>query len=162
MKNKFFGESNSNYKHGKKGTRIWSIWSSLKTRCNNPKATRYRHYGGRGITYPKKWETFNGFWEDMKEGYGDNLTIDRIDNNGNYSKENCRWVTQSEQIRNTRRTLMVSWKGKMVKFIELAEENNINYDTLYGRVFTYGIPLENAVKVGRLKRRTKGNLLVTK
>ena len=89
-----------NKTHGMSKTRQYRIWQQIKNRCNNPKCNRYEYYGGKGITYDKKWETFEGFWEDMKEGYSDDLTIDRINSEGNYTKENCRWVNYTEQNNN--------------------------------------------------------------
>jgi len=79
--------------------RPYRIWTGIKQRCGDLKN---KNYGGRGITYAKKWETFEGFWEDMKEGYRHDVSIDRTDNNGNYCKENCRWANKSIQNRNTR------------------------------------------------------------
>ena len=79
----------SNGTHHMYGTRPYRIWVGMKTRCNNCKVREYPDYGGRGITYCEKWEYFEGFWEDMSEGYSDNLTIDRTDTNGNYEKTNC-------------------------------------------------------------------------
>lgn len=90
----------ANIKHNMHNTRQYQIWTDMKTRCNNPNNSHYYLYGGRGISYDPKWEKFEGFWEDMKEGYEDNLTIDRIDYNGNYCKENCRWITKTEQSKN--------------------------------------------------------------
>lgn len=83
--------------HGMYGTRPYRIWSGMKTRCNNSDVKEYPDYGGRGITYDPKWETFEGFWEDMQEGYSDDLTIDRNDTNGNYEKSNCSWECMSVQ-----------------------------------------------------------------
>jgi hypothetical protein len=78
--------------HGMTGTSVYSTWEHIKRRCNNPKNHKYHRYGGRGITYDKKWETFEGFYEDMGSTYKEGLQIDRIDNDGNYTKENCEWV----------------------------------------------------------------------
>lgn len=83
--------------HALSNSRQYHIWQGMKTRCGNPNAINYNEYGGRGITYDPKWEIFEGFWEDMKPGYSDNLTIERIDSNRGYSKDNCKWVTYSEQ-----------------------------------------------------------------
>lgn len=89
--------------HGMTGTRPYSIYKNMLKRCDYEfDETTYNLYGGRGITYDPKWSTFEGFWEDMQEGYDDNLTLDRIDVNGNYTKENCRWVTGSIQSYNQR------------------------------------------------------------
>lgn len=86
--------------HGMHKTRIYQIWSDMKIRCRNPDNKFYDRYGGRGISYQESWETFEGFMLDMEEGYEENLTLDRINPNGNYCKENCRWATQTEQCRN--------------------------------------------------------------
>jgi len=86
-----------NKTHGMCGTRPYRIWVGMKTRCNNSEVREYPDYGGRGITYDPKWETFEGFWEDMAEGYSDELTIDRNDTNGNYEKSNCSWECMSVQ-----------------------------------------------------------------
>lgn len=89
-------------KHNKRYTREYEIWRSMLQRCTNPNKHSYEHYGGRGISVCEKWSTFNGFWEDMKEGYSDSLELDRIDVNGNYCKENCQWTTLENQAYNQR------------------------------------------------------------
>jgi hypothetical protein len=71
----------------------------MKARCNNKNHEFYHRYGGRGITYDPKWETFEGFYEDMGEKPGKGWDIDRIDNDGNYCKENCQWLTRSENAK---------------------------------------------------------------
>ena len=88
--------------HQKSKTRIYRIWAQMRTRCNNENYFEYRYYGGRGIKICKRWDKFENFYEDMFKNYKDNLTIDRIDFNGNYKKSNCRWATIKEQCLNKR------------------------------------------------------------
>jgi hypothetical protein len=104
-------------KHGMYKTRPYSIWNGMKSRCNNKKACGYNLYGGRGIKVCDEWNNFVKFWDDMKDGYKNSLTIDRIDNDGNYCKENCRWATYKEQNNNKRnnKTFKINGLVKSVK-----------------------------------------------
>lgn len=90
--------------HGGKGTRLYNIWKNARQRCRNPKATDFNIYGGRGIVFCAEWDSFATFqaWA-MQNGYTDELTLDRIDPDGNYCPENCRWATWAEQRHNQRR-----------------------------------------------------------
>ena len=88
-------------KHGMATTRLYQCWSDMKQRCNNPHNQFYARYGGRGILYCKEWDSFPPFMEwALSNGYNDSLTLDRIDNDGNYCPSNCKWSTQSEQASN--------------------------------------------------------------
>lgn len=99
------GRNSPKYKHGLSGQRIYTIWQGMKQRCSNPRATEYAAYGGRGISVCDEWQhDVRAFYEwAIANGYSDDLTIDRIDVNGNYCPTNCRWITQKEQYSNMRR-----------------------------------------------------------
>lgn len=89
--------------HNMSNTRIYNIWSLMKRRCNNPDANNYEYYGGRGIKVCDEWLEFVPFYEwAMANGYSDELTIDRINNDGNYEPSNCKWSTNTEQVNNRR------------------------------------------------------------
>ncbi len=96
--------SKGNYKHGMRYTRLYNIWRSMRQRCNNPNNVNYKNYGGRGISVCSEWDiSFTCFMEwALANGYQEHLTIDRINNDGNYEPSNCRWATYKEQSSNKR------------------------------------------------------------
>ena len=95
--------SKSNKTHGLGYTRVYRIWGDIKRRTLNPKYNKYKYYGGRGITICDEWLDVQNFYDwAMENGYSDELSIDRIDNDGNYEPSNCRWATQTIQTRNQR------------------------------------------------------------
>lgn len=98
--------------HGMSGTRLHRIWKAMRTRCYNPNATRYKYWGGKGIKIDKEWDDFMNFYNwSINNGYRNDLTIDRINNNKNYSSKNCRWVTGADQNRNHDNHII--YKGEM-------------------------------------------------
>lgn len=100
--------------HRMTNERPWRIWRGLLSRCTDPKAPDYAHYGGRGIVVSPEWLSFENFWRDMQAGYSDALTIERKDVNGPYSKANCRWATNMEQQANKRTTRFISYRGQQL------------------------------------------------
>jgi hypothetical protein len=141
-KNRF---KNKVYDTGLYQTRIYRIWSNMLTRCNNKNALYYSRYGGRGIRVCERWETFANFYEDMVAGYDHSLTLDRIDNTGNYSPENCRWATPREQAINRENTFLVRFNGKSQTITDWAREIGIKRSTLAQRIYSYKWPIERAL-----------------
>ena len=93
--------------------RLYRIWTAMKSRCQNPNFSCFANYGGRGITVCEDWQDYVAFenWA-TENGYADNLSIDRIDVNGPYCPENCRWATCIEQANNTRANRLITFNGK--------------------------------------------------
>lgn len=142
-------------KHGMFGTRIYRIWSGIKRRCYDPKVSAYKWYGGKGINYCKEWESFSNFYEWAKNnGYKDNLTIDRIDVNGNYCPENCRWIDDTEQARNRSNNKIIEYNGEKHCLSEWSEIYNINYETLLTRI-RRGFPFEEVLNHEKYKQYNK-------
>jgi hypothetical protein len=139
--------------HGMSGARPWRIWINLTQRIDNPNSTSYRYYGGRGVTIPKAWRKFEGFWGDMEEGYKDSLSLDRIDNDGHYSKENCRWTTSKVQNRNSRHNIILTYGGRSMCVTEWSEETGISAPTIYGRI-SRGWPHEKALTISPSEYRS--------
>lgn len=127
----------------------------MKNRCYRQNNKDYKNYGGRGITVCEKWLTFEGFWKDMQEGYADNLTIDRIDVNGNYEPGNCRWATPKQQCNNRRNNRVFEYTGQRFNLTELATLHGITKHLLFDRLKT-GWSLDKALKTpirGRMDKK---------
>lgn len=122
--------------HGGYGTRLYKEWSSIKDRCYRPKTAGYDRYGGRGITMCDEWlDNFGAFrdWA-MANGYRDDLTIDRKDNNGPYSPENCRWITLKEQQNNRSNNTLITCWGRTQTLQQWADETKISRHTISARL----------------------------
>lgn len=115
-------------------SRLHTIWKHMKERCNNVNNSRFSCYGGRGITYCPEWEDFLSFYNwAVTNGYRDDLTIDRIDVNGNYCPENCRWATVKEQNENKTTRKELTANGETHSFSEWGRILNVNYKILWAR-----------------------------
>lgn len=133
-------------KHGLGNERLYSIWLNMRTRCFNPKVKSYKDYGGRGITVCKEWDDFTNFYQwSLNNGYEDNLTIDRIDNDGNYEPSNCRWGTRVVQMNNTSQNVKIEINGELKTLADHARDNKLNYDTLHYR-YECGLQGEELIK----------------
>ena len=121
---------------GAGATRVYRIWSCMLTRCYNPDRASWQDYGGRGIKVCDRWrESFENFYADMGEPPTPRHTLDRYpDNGGDYSPDNCRWATMSQQARNRRSTRMIEYQGRTMAISDWADEYGIKLACLTGRL----------------------------
>lgn len=121
--------------HSMYGTRLYKIYHKIRDRCYNQNHQAYRHYGGRGIEICDEWQDFKNFYEwAIANGYEEHLTIDRIDVNGDYSPDNCRWITQKEQLSNTRRNRYLTYDGETLTVTQWAEKTGLKRSTIANRI----------------------------
>ena len=147
--------------HGKSKTRLYNIWSDMKRRCYNPKNKRYNRYGGRGISVCDEWkDDFQAFYDwAIYNDYAEDLTIDRIDVNGNYEPNNCRWITWKEQQRNTSRNRFITVNGVTRTMTEWAEITGIHRDVIKDRLNKLHWTEEEAVTIPTMRMGGKRWLL---
>lgn len=125
----------SRTKHGESDTRLYYIWENMKKRCLNPKVEKYKNYGARGISIYEAWLDYVEFSSWAKSsGYSDELTLERIDVNGDYTPANCKWITHTEQARNRTTNKWVTIEGERYSPSELEELYNIPVKTIYARI----------------------------
>lgn len=111
------------FKHGLWNTRVYRTWSGMHTRCNNSKGHNYRYYGARGIRVCEEWSEFTRFYDwAIANGYRDDLTIDRINNEGNYEPDNCRWIPPAAQSKNRRSVTSLVAFGEQKSLTEWAAD----------------------------------------
>lgn len=150
------GPRNSRYKHGHaaggKRSRTLNVWSGMIDRCRRSTNKNYANYGGRGIRVDERWLNFENFLNDMGAA-PDGMSLDRIDNSGNYGPDNCRWTTQKEQTRNCRANRLVEFKGEVKPLSQWCEEMNLNYSTVHSRIHYLGWPIEDALTIRRCARK---------
>jgi hypothetical protein len=123
-----------NDENGKK-SRLYHIWEDMKNRCSNSNNKRYSNYGGRGISVSEKWNNYLEFhnWA-IKNGYCNNLTIDRINVNGNYDPTNCRWSTSKEQANNRTNNIYITFKNKTLTMQQWSEMLGFEKHVLRNRI----------------------------
>ena len=142
-------------KHGHYGSRLYKIWQGIKKRCLQRNSKDYRDYGGRGIKICDEWMEFEPFYEwAINNGYQQDLTIERIDVNGNYEPSNCTWIPKKEQGRNTRRTKIICYKGEQKTLREWAVCLGLTYNVLQLRL-SRGWSIEEAFTIPLWVRRSK-------
>ena len=133
--------------HGGSKTRLYRIWHRMKCRCYKINAPDYARYGGRGITVCDEWlKDFESFrsWA-LSNGYNENLTIDRINVNGNYCPSNCRWADAITQHNNTRSNHFLTFRGETLTISQWSARYGINKNTLWSRIGKYGWSVERAL-----------------
>lgn len=146
-------------KHHMSGKRIYCIWRHIKDRCQNSNSDCFQNYGGRGVSVCEEWDnSFSAFYEwSITHGYKENLTIDRIDVNGNYTPENCRWCSMKEQLQNQRRTIRVTYKGMTASLKHVCDTFGLNYGTIQSRM-KLGMSFEEAVSHKKWAKRPRAVL----
>ncbi len=128
-------------RHGSE-KRMYRVFIGMRSRCSNPKDGNYKRYGARGIRV--EWPCYEDFEKDMGPSYKKGLTIGRINNDGNYCKENCRWETYLQQERNKSSNVVVNYNGQSKAASEWAEELKMPYTTLLSRLYA-NWPIEKAL-----------------
>lgn len=119
-------------KHGQSRTKLYRVWAGMKNRCHTSNSRVSKWYHDKGVSVYKEWETFEPFYEwSMTHGYKEGLTIDRIDYDGNYEPDNCRWVTIQQQSYNTSRNIKLTYDGKTYCMQQWAKILGVNKNTFW-------------------------------
>lgn len=120
--------------HGLTKHRLFATWNAMINRCHNPKNAAYSYYGGRGVGVCERWRDPAAFISDMAPTHKDGLTLDRLDNNGPYSPENCSWVSRAEQSYNRRSNVYLEHDGKRQAISKWAADLGVSPRTLWARI----------------------------
>ncbi len=131
-------------KHGLSKSRIYRVWAGMRKRCENQRSLPYRDYGGRGIKVCAEWQEFEKFYRDMGD-CPDGLSIDRINNDGDYEPGNCRWADRKTQARNKRHNTKITGFGKTMTVSEWSEKTGISAKAILNRI-SRGLTGEKAVE----------------
>lgn len=137
-------------KHGAtanyKKDRLYTIWRDMRKRCRNPNTTSSKNYVDRGIKVCEMWDNSYLVFRDwaLANGYNDTLTIERINNDGNYCPENCKWIPRSKQNQNKRNTRYIEYKGVNKPFVVWCDELGLSKSKIGNRIYTLGWPVNKA------------------
>lgn len=140
-------QSERNFKHGESDTRLYKIWGGIKSRVLNENDTSFEYYGGRGITICDEWIEFIPFrdWS-LTNGYNDELSIDRIDVDGNYEPSNCRWISMEKQMSNMTTNNLITYNGKTKTLTEWSHSLGIKRSTLSHRINHQGMSIQEVIR----------------
>lgn len=143
-------------KHNQRHTKLYEVWKSIKQRCFNPNNSSYHNYGGRGINICEEWKNdFMSFYNwSMKNGYKEGLTIDRINNDGNYEPSNCRWTTRLVQCNNTRVNKYVTINNETKSVADWCRHYNISYSLVHQRYKRFNWDIIKAITTPPKKLKT--------
>lgn len=145
-------------KHGKCGTKVYRTWATMKDRCLNKNCRLYKYYGARGITVCKEWESdFENFYKDMGDPPTDKHSIDRIDVNKGYYKDNCRWATDKQQANNRTNTVYIQFDGVSKTISEWSKEVEIHHNAIRTRL-RRGWSVEKTLLTPVRCKRSKGEV----
>lgn len=120
----------------------YQAWLSLRYRCNNPTGKNSCY---KNISYSNEWENFDNFWDDMGYEWREGLSIDRIDPSKNYTKDNCRWITMKQQMKNKKNNRILSFEGRSMLLSEWSESLGIKRTTITQRLDAYGWSVEKTL-----------------
>ena len=134
--------SDSYYKWEKEWRSLYNSWNGMNERCYNPNRNKYPDYGGRGIGVMKRWHKFQNFLDDMKSTWKKGLTLERINNNKDYSKKNCRWATRKEQANNRRDSRFITFNGEIKTLATWINILGLKSNNVRQQFYCYKWPIE--------------------
>lgn len=143
--------------HGMSQHPVFAVWRSMLARCQRKTHQAWRNYGARGISVCEHWQKFENFWADMQQGYAPGLSLERINNDGNYHKENCTWATRREQACNKRSAVKIHTPNGLLNVSEAAVQFGIGVTTILYRI-SQGWPEDQLLIKPDFRQRSKRSM----